>query len=423
MNRHTSTLGNITDNRISRYRVAASSQTNQHTGFTLYQNAMTGFVLLGVSVLLLDTLQHLGNIWRGSRLDGLFVMLNELGHNTINCNTAITNSRQHICIIIDIEAETDRIQPFIPQQILWLIAQALGLLFQHIPAPDNILFPLFFLEPGTNLGSSIRGGYNIQPIPTRPIIGLVGNNSYLIAVLQLVLQRYNLAINLGTYAVMSHLGVDAVGKINRHRTLRQVYNISIWSKDKYLIRENIHLQGFQILAGIIYLMLQIHHLPQPGNFLFVIIACSHAAACLLVFPMSSYTIFRDFVHSKGTNLNFQWIASGHNCGMEGLIAIGFWHGNIILEPPRNRLPHSVNYTQYSIAVLHIVHQHPYRRQIINFANILVIPLHFAVNAVKMLGSATNLRLNTTAYQLSVNLQNGIFNKALSFLSLLLYLFY
>ena len=152
--------------------------------------------------------------------------------------------------------------------------------------------------------------------------------------------------------------MDAVSKINRHRALRQVNYIAIRGKDENLIRENIHLQCFQILGGVIHLMLQVHHLPQPGNLFLVVIAGTYAASGFLVLPVGCHAVFGNLVHGKGTNLDFQRVAPGHDRGMQGLVAVGLGHGDIVLEPARDRLPHGMDNPQHRVAVLYIVHQHP-----------------------------------------------------------------
>ena len=117
---------------------------------------MACLVLSGIVVLLLDGFQHLADIRRRCRLDGLLVMLNQLGNDAIDSHAAIAYCRQHVLVIVDIEPQAGRIQPFIPQQVLRLIAKPFSFLLQKLPAPDDIFLTLHLLEPGADFGTGIR---------------------------------------------------------------------------------------------------------------------------------------------------------------------------------------------------------------------------------------------------------------------------
>ena len=75
--------------------------------------------------------------------------------------------------------------------------------------------------------------------------------------------------------------------------------------------------------------------------------------------------------------------------------------------------------QYPVAVTHGFHQYADSRQIIDFADILFVAQHFLVNAVKMLGTPLDFRLDARLADFLLNLLNSRINKRLPFLALLL----
>ena len=79
--------------------------------------------------------------------------------------------------------------------------------------------------------------------------------------------------------------------------------------------------------------------------------------------------------------------------MQRLVHIGFRHGNVILEPPRNRLIHLMDDSQRPIAVFHRIYDNTHRKQIVNLVNGLILIFHFLVNAEKVLYAPVYLRLN------------------------------
>ena len=148
-------------------------------------------------------------------------------------------------------------------------------------------------------------------------------------------------------------------------------------------------------------------------------ACPDALARFLVFPVGCHAEFRYLMHGKGADLDFQRIAPGHNRGVQGLVAIGLGHGDIVLETARNGLPHGMNDPQDTIAVLDAFHQHAHSRQIVDLADVLLIPLHLLVDAVEMLGTAADIRHDLALGQLLLDLLDGVVNESLALLALLL----
>ncbi len=101
------------------------------------------------------------------------------------------------------------------------------------------------------------------------------------------------------------------------------------------------------------------------------------------------------MHLSCTNLNFKGNtpASDYSC-VQGLVTVRFRHGNIVFESSRHGFIKFMYQTQNRITVTHCRDYHPRCENIINLIYVFLLRLHFAVDAVKMLRTAFNIRLNT-----------------------------
>ena len=81
--------------------------------------------------------------------------------------------------------------------------------------------------------------------------------------------------------------------------------------------------------------------------------------------MRSDTIFSSTVHVEGPDLDLERrTVVRDQRGMQGLVHIGFGHGDIILETAGYRLIHFMDHAKGRIAVLYIVYDYPYCKQVI-----------------------------------------------------------
>ena len=150
---------------------------------------------------------------------------------------------------------------------------------------------------------------------------------------------------------MPNLRVDVIGKVDGVRAFRQVDDIAARRKDKDLVGKYVELQRLKEFLRIVIFLLEADHLTQPRHLLIVLIACADAPPCFLVFPVSRDAELGDLVHRLGADLDLERIPLRHDGRMQGLIAVGLRHGNIVLEPSRDRLPHRVDDAEHAIAVL------------------------------------------------------------------------
>ena len=131
--------------------------------------------------------------------------------------------------------------------------------------------------------------------------------------------------------------------------------------------------------------------------------------------MCSNTIFRSLVHLKCADLNFKWLSvRADQRRMQRLIHIWLRHGNIVLEPARNRFIHLMDDAKCRIAVFDSIYQDTYCKQIINLIDRLVLVDHLFIDTEEMFDSSVNLRFNGCFIHMLLDLFDDIVYKLLSF---------
>ena len=373
----------------------------------------------------LQLCQYLRQVLGGFQLLLFFIDFHQLGHNSVQCNTAVAQCCQQIFICIDANFAACFLQFFRRHQHLRLVAEAFNLTLQHFTALDDIFLTALLLEPAFDFVARIGRADNINPVTARSVGLLGGDNLYDIAVLQLVVKRYNASVDLGTYAAVAYIRMDAVSEVNRHTAYRQVDNISARRKDKDLIGKDIHLDRVHKVTRIIHILVPFQKLTQPAQLGIKALVTARrrlTAAAFLIAPVRSDTVFTDAVHLKGADLDFQRLtAIGKHSRMQGLIHIRFRHRYIVLEAARNRTPHAVYDTQCSIAVLNGVYQHTDGQQIINLAQLLVVTQHFFMDTVKVFRSALNFAADTSLLDSVLQRCHSLVNHILALTAFYFYL--
>ena len=146
-----------------------------------------------------------------------------------------------------------------------------------------------------------------------------------------------------------------VGKIDRCCAFRQFNNASFRCKNINFFREEFGFYTFNKFKRVSRTLLQFHQTLQPT-------LCANLRwrtvifAALFIRPMCCHAHFCHLIHFFRANLHFNrhtmW--TDHR-RMQRLIAIGFWHGNIIFNPPWARFIKAVHLSQYAIAGIHVLY--------------------------------------------------------------------
>ena len=196
--------------------------------------------------------------------------------------------------------------------------------------------------------------------------------------LQFISQRNKLTVHFGPGTLISHFGVDLVGKINRCRTPRQGFDLTAGGKHINFILEQIDANIFQKLTGVPKIFLIFDKIPDPGKF-FADIFINPLA--FFITPVSGNTGFGNPVHFPGSYLNFDALTKRpDNRGVQRLVHIGLGPGNIIFEFMINRLPHGVNEPQGFITLGDGFENDSKGYDIVDFLKWKVLGNHFVENA-------------------------------------------
>jgi len=100
------------------------------------------------------------------------------------------------------------------------------------------------------------------------------------------------------------------------------------------------------------------------------------------------------VHVPGTYLYLEKPAVIRKHGrMQTLVAVGFRHGDVILEPSVQRLPEAVRDSKNRITIGGGFAQDPYSRKIVQFLGCLGSLPHFFIDGIEMLGSCRYRQLH------------------------------
>ena len=212
---------------------------------------------------------------------------------------------------------------------------------EGVAALLEVFLALVFLEPRADFVFGLWRFNQLDPVAVWPTAVFGAQNFYGVACLQAVIKRHNLAIDLGTYALVANFCMHTVSKVQRRGACWQFVNLARRRKDKDGIAKELELDVVQKFLAVHAVLLQLLELLQPIEL--VGVGCLLAAAVLLVQPMGCNPVFGNLVHFEGTNLNFEAFATwANNGGVQRLVQIGLWHSNIVLNAPWHGLPQGVH---------------------------------------------------------------------------------
>ena len=125
--------------------------------------------------------------------------------------------------------------------------------------------PLLF-EEGADLVAGAAGADQLQPVARGAALLLRGQDLDDVARAQLVVQRHDVAVDLGADAAVADVGVDGVGEVERGRARREVLHLALRREDEDLVLEEVDLQRLEELGRVLF-ALGLDQLPQPGHLL------------------------------------------------------------------------------------------------------------------------------------------------------------
>ena len=222
---------------------------------------------------------------------------------------------------------------------------------------------------------------------------------------------------------MPDFGVHGVGEIDRCRLGRQRYDLTFWSEHVDFGSTQIFLQGAKEFIGIRGLTRPVGELLNPleivslaqllvlATFTIGLIGRAQRKASLtvlLVLPMRGDTEFRTAMHVPRTNLNLDRLAARpHHRGMQALVHVELWHGDVILETARNGVPTRMHRTQRGIAILNRVDDDAHTHQIVDIRKIMTTYDHLLINREIVLRTSRYVRRNVLFVKIFVDLRENL----------------
>ena len=119
------------------------------------------------------------------------------------------------------------------------------------------------LEPGADLVARARRLDQRQPVARRAALALGGEDLDDVAGLQLVVQRDDLAVDLGADAAVADVGVDLVGEVQRRRAGGQRLDLALGREDEDLLLDQLAAQVVGELARVVRVALPVEQRLQP----------------------------------------------------------------------------------------------------------------------------------------------------------------
>ena len=194
--------------------------------------------------------------------------------------------------------------------------------------------------------------------------------------------------------------MNAIGKIQRSRALRQVDDLPLRREYENVLAEEILHDAVDKFLAVLGGILGFNDLAQPAGFA---IQQALYGPAFLIHPVRGNAVFRRAVHLLGTNLHFKRnsVRREQRC-MERTVHVWFWRCDIVLKPTRDWLPVCVNHAERGITVVDGIYDDANRNEIVNLVDARTLALHLAVYAVKVLWAAADAAFDTGLVELFAN---------------------
>ena len=191
---------------------------------------------------------------------------------------------------------------------------------------------------------------------------------------------------------VSELTVHLIGKVHRRRPCRQIDDVSLGRQHVDPIGNHFATQVFGNRLCRVELATPFDHLPQPG-YLVVVAAAPRAAFTTLVCPVRTDAELGLLVHGTCTDLHLEHPAIvGDHRRVQRAVAVRLGVGDVVIELTRQIAPQPVHDTKRGVALCNRIDEHAQRARVVDFADPDALALHLAPDAVEMLRSARELRV-------------------------------
>ena len=213
-----------------------------------------------------------------------------------------------------------------------------------------------------------------------------------------VAQRDHLTVHFRPHALVPDLGVHGIREIDRRRAARQFQHAALRSKCIHFDGSEVHLQRREKLAGFLQLLRPLDQLPHPGDALIVF----RDRLVVLVFPVRGDAFLRRMVHFLRPYLHFKRLAIVDHRGVQRLVQVRAWHGDVVFESPGDRPPDVVHHAKRRVAVALVIGNDAHREQIVDLLEAALLANDLAVQRVQTLHARCELRGNPVLHELGAN---------------------
>ena len=238
-----------------------------------------------------------------------------------------------------------------------------------------------------DLVPGMRRDHHVQPVAVRLVPGLRDDLDD-VAVLEARPERDDLSVDAGADALMSDVGVNRIGKVDRRRAARERFHQALRREGIDLLRIQIDLEVLDEFVRVARLLLVLEQLPHPGEVALVPLIANPP---FLVLPVCGDPLLRHPVHLDGADLDLERhaVLADHR-GVQRLVAVGPRHGDEILDPARNRRPGLMDDPEHTVTVGRALGHDPQGDEVVDLLELDLLALELLADAVQALDSAVDL---------------------------------
>ena len=180
--------------------------------------------------------------------------------------------------------------------------------------------------------------------------------------------------------------------------MRQHNDLALGCKHVHLVGEQVDLDVFQELDGVVAFGLHVQQALQP--LVRALLGGVDAGVAGFVHPVRGNAGLGHRVHFAGADLHFHRRAVGaEQGGVQALVAVAFGNGDVVLELARNGLVQAVQCTQRQVAAGVVFHDDAKAVDVQHFGKRQAFFLHFLVDAVQVFLAALDGGLDIGFHQL------------------------
>ena len=212
-------------------------------------------------------------------------------------------------------------------------------------------------------------------------------------------ERGHRTVDLGADAVVAHLGMNGIGKVERRGAGTKRHDLALGRKDKNLLVKQVDLQRVQVFLGIGDLVRRspIKRMFEPVNLvvqtLGIIGLRRRRSARFLIQPVGGNAVLGLLMHLVGSNLNLERTSRGaDNRRVERLVVIDLGHGDIVFKATGHGVPQRMHRAERGVAIAHRMGDDAQCHQVVDLGELLALALHLLVDGPIVLGTAINLEV-------------------------------